>query len=297
MSFDAIKNPVWDRCDNLRDPAVYRAEDGTYHLFYSRYSNGDWTKPENWSIAQVTTRDFITFENDRDISPKGYASPGDLIRLNGRYVLPYQSYPEVPTMLCYSVSEDLRSWSDPVPFLPEALELPWNKAKRVIDPCFVRDGDRLHCFFVGTDRETWGFPVNLVGHAFTEDMTLMHWTITTTDAPLIGVGERNTDGAENVTVYPVDDRWGMIFSEGLVHQHLAYAEAEDLIHWEIRDRVELAEQPWMSVRYGAPYVWREEDGYRMILMGENDRKHTTFGLLTSQDGLHWALNPAKSDLT
>lgn len=293
MKFDNLTNPVWDRCDNLRDPAVYKAEDGTYHIFYSRYSNKDWSKPENWAIGHVTTRDFIIYENDKDISPKGFASPGDLIYLNGKYILPYQSYPEVPTMLCYSVSEDLKQWSDPIFFLEEAVELPWNKARRVIDPCFVVDGTRLHCFFVGTDRESQAYPVNLVGHAYTDDMTLKNWTITSLDKPLIGIGERNADGAENVTVYRVKDKWGMIFSEGLVKQHLAYAESDDLVHWDIKNKIEIEGQSWMTVRYGAPYVWTEEDGYKMILMGENDEGHTTFGLLTSDDGLNWVQCPSK----
>ena len=293
MKLDNLTNPVWDRCDNLRDPAVYKDKEGTYHIFYSRYSNKDWTRPENWSIGHVITKDFISYKNDRDISPKGYASPGDLIELNGKYILPYQSYPEVPTMLVYSVSEDLKTWSEPVPFLAEALDLPWNKAKRVIDPCFVLDGNKLHCFFVGTDRESKEFPINLVGHAFTEDMSLKNWTITTVNEPLIGAGERNADGAENVTVYKVNGKWAMIFSEGLKEQHLAYAESEDLVHWEIKNKIDVGMQDWMKVRYGAPYVFFEEDGYKMILMGENEDAHTTFGLLSSDDGINWKLNPEK----
>ena len=152
MNIKELHNPVWKRSDNLRDPSVFKASDG-YYLFYSRYSNNDWTRPENWSVACTFTRDFINFENDRDISGKGFASPGDVIQWNGKYILPYQSYPDVPTMLCYSLSEDLKNWSDPVFFLEEARELPWNQANRVIDPTFVTEGERLHCFFVGTDRE------------------------------------------------------------------------------------------------------------------------------------------------
>lgn len=280
-------NPVWTRSDNLRDPAVYKAEDGTYHIFYSRYSNGDWSKPENWAIGHVKTRDFVKYEGDRDISPKGFASPGDLIFLNGRYILPYQSYPEVPTLLCYSESADLVNWSEPKYFLKEAAGLPWNKARRVIDPCFVVDGGRLHCYFVGTDRDTYPYPVNMVGHAYTDDMSLANWTITTVDSPMIGVGERNADGAENVTVYRVRDKWRMIFSEGLMKQHLAYAESDDLVHWQILNKLEMKEEPWMCAKYGAPYVWTEDDGYHMILMGENADGHTTFGLFDSKDGFEW----------
>lgn len=123
MNIKELHNPVWKRSDNLRDPSVYKASDG-YYLFYSRYSNNDWSRPENWSVACTFTRDFIHFENDRDISGKGFASPGDVIQWNGKYILPYQSYPDVPTMLCYSLSEDLKNWSDPVFFWRKRWSFP-----------------------------------------------------------------------------------------------------------------------------------------------------------------------------
>ncbi len=288
MDFKQLTNPVWDRSDNLRDPSIYKTEEG-YHLFYSRYSNKDWSKPENWAIGYVFTKDFVHYEQDRDISAKGFASPGDLIEWNGKYILPYQSYPEKPTMLCYSVSEDLKHWSEPVFFLEEARSLPWNKMERVIDPTFVVDGNRLHCYFVGTDRFINGSATNLVGHAYTDDPLLKNWTITTVDRPLIGVSKAAPDGAENVTVYRKQDEWVMIFSEGLLEQHLAYAVSSDLVHWEQKGKIDIEAQNWISVRYGAPFVWKEADCYMMILMGEDENNHTTLGLLYSEDGIHWQM--------
>ncbi len=286
MDLKKLSNPIWKRSDNLRDPSVWKSADG-YHLFYSRYSNNDWTKPENWSIAHVITKDFVTFEEDRDISAKGFASPGDVIRWKGKYILPYQSYPEVPTMLCYSTSDDLENWSKPVFFLEEAVHLPWNQANRVIDPTFVTEGERLHCFFVGTDRVHYASATNLVGHAYTDDPELKGWTITTVDSPLIGTCEDGPDGAENVTVFRNNNEWVMIYSEGLKSQHLAYITSKDLIHWGNKGKITIPEQSWMSTRYGAPYVWKEDEYWVMILMGEDRNSHTTFGLLTSKDGIIW----------
>lgn len=286
MDLKKLSNPIWKRSDNLRDPSVWKSADG-YHLFYSRYSNNDWTKPENWSIAHVITKDFVTFEEDRDISAKGFASPGDVIRWKGKYILPYQSYPEVPTMLCYSTSDDLENWSKPVFFLEEAVHLPWNQANRVIDPTFVTEGERLHCFFVGTDRVHYASATNLVGHAYTDDPELKEWTITTVDSPLIGTCEDGPDGAENVTVFRNNNEWVMIYSEGLKSQHLAYITSKDLIHWDNKGKITIPEQSWMSTRYGAPYVWKEDEYWVMILMGEDGNSHTTFGLLTSKDGIIW----------
>ena len=286
MDLKKLSNPIWKRSDNLRDPSVWKSADG-YHLFYSRYSNNDWTKPENWSIAHVITKDFVTFEEDRDISAKGFASPGDVIRWKGKYILPYQSYPEVPTMLCYSTSDDLENWSKPVFFLEEAVHLPWNQANRVIDATFVTEGERLHCFFVGTDRVHYASATNLVGHAYTDDPELKGWTITTVDSPLIGTCEDGPDGAENVTVFRNNNEWVMIYSEGLKSQHLAYITSKDLIHWGNKGKITIPEQSWMSTRYGAPYVWKEDEYWVMILMGEDRNSHTTFGLLTSKDGIIW----------
>jgi len=288
INLNMLKNPIWTRSDNLRDPSVYKTEEG-YHLFYSRYSNKDWSKPENWSIAHVFTTDFITFENDRDISPKGYASPGDVIFWGGRYILPYQSYPQRPTMLCFSQSTDLYNWSKPEFFLEEAAELPWNLEHRVIDPTFVINGDTLHCYFVGSDYKSYTDKTNLVGHAVTKDPDLRKWEIITVDKPLIGVGEDAPDGAENVAVFPSEDKWIMIYSEGLKNQHLAYAISDDLYNWEFKGKIHIPSQKWFYTRYGAPYVWKDDDKFFMILMGEDIQNRTTFGLLHSKDGINWSI--------
>lgn len=288
LCFDQLSNPVWKRSDNLRDPSILKTENG-YHLFYSRFSNKDWSKPENWSIGHVFTKDFITFENDRDISPKGYASPGDIIHWNGKYILPFQSYPEKPTLLCYSWSKNLQDWFGPEFFLEEAARLPWNQAQRVIDPTFVVDGEYLHCYFVGTDLVHYSGHTNLLGHAITSDPNLREWKITTTDKPLIGVGKDAPDGVENVTVFRHGTQWIMIYSEGLVHQHLAYALSDDLIAWRHMGQIDIENQSWVVTKYGAPFVWEEDGLFIMILMGEDQQNQTTFGLLSSLDGIHWKM--------
>lgn len=153
LNLDSLRNPVWTAPDNLRDPSVFKTSDG-YRLFYSRYTVGPWSNPANWVVAGVFTRDFVRFEHDRDLSPKGFASPGDVVSWHGRWLLPYQCYPASPVRLCFSESTDLKTWSAPKFFLEAAAELPWNTARRVIDPTFVVDGDTLHCFFVGSASRT-----------------------------------------------------------------------------------------------------------------------------------------------
>lgn len=289
-----LRNPVWTTQDNLRDPSVLKTQDG-YHLFYSRFAGTDWRSPASWTIAHVFTRDFIRFENDRDISPEGHASPGDIVRWHGRYILPYQSYPAMPTLLSFSESANLRTWSAPRVFLAEAADLSWNTYRRVIDPTFVVDGDTLHCFFVGsadvTDAAGKKRRANLLGHAMTRDPQLQKWEVLTTDAPLQGASERAPDGVENVMVFRTGNHWTMIYSEGLANQHLALATSKDLKSWTLKGPIELPRQKWMARKYGAPFVWRDGDAWRMILIGENERGHTSFGLLTSGDGKRWVPLP------
>ncbi len=292
-----IQNPVLAQEDNLRDPAVLPVAGG-YHVFYTRYSNRTWEAKENWSVAAAFTRDFVTFENDRDVSPKGFASPGDPIRWHGRFVLPYQVYPVPPARLCYSESQDGEAWSPPRFFLPQANQLPWNTRRRAIDPTFVVDGDTLHCYFVGS-CDTEGRTArqlahaNLLGHAVTTDPRLEQWKILSTNEPLIGRSATAPDGVENVAVFRTGDHWTMIYSEGLAEQHLAYALSRDLYNWQLKGRIELPMQPWMSAKHGAPFIWREGNSFWMLLMGEAEAYRTTLGLLTSDDGLQWRTMPPR----
>jgi len=292
--YSTLRNPVWSSTNNLRDPSVLKTADG-HQIFYSRLSGKSWASPTNWAIAQVFTRDFVHFENDRDVSPKGHASPGDVIFWGGRYILPYQTYPATPTQLVFSESPDLQTWSAPKPFLTEARFLPWNRLQRVIDPTLVLHGDVLHCFFVGSASVTNAagkvLRANLLGHAITRDSKLENWEILTPGSPLIGISERAPDGVENIMVFRTGEHWTMIFSEGLANQHLALATSANLLTCKLEGPIELPRQKWMAHKYGAPFVWREKHRWLMILMGENTVGHTAFGLLTSLDGQKWTLLP------
>ena len=293
-----LRNPVWTSKDNLRDPSVLKTRQG-YHLFYSRFSGqtAGWGDPGNWHIAEVFTKDFLTFTNDRDISPGGCASPGDVVWWQGRWVLPYQTYPGKPTQLVFAESTNLVDWSAPRPFLTGALTLPWNRLRRVIDPSFVVDGETLHCWFVGSAYHTNAngdqFKVNLMGHAITRDPKLEKWEITTPTAPLIGISPNAPDGVENTMVFRTEDHWTMIYSEGLVAQHLARASSPDLVNWKLEAPVKIPRQKWMTHKYGAPFVWRDGDRWLMILMGAVAEDRTSFGLLSSTDGEHWSLLPER----
>lgn len=298
LDLTGITNPIFKRSDNLRDPAVLPVEGG-YMLYYTRYSNKEWCCAENWSVAAVFTPDFKTFENDRDITPKNFASPGDPVWWHDRLIMPYQSYPEMPQSLWYSVCEkgDGRDWSDPIPVLDEVIDLPWNGKKRAIDISFAVDGDTLHAWFVGNAAPGDPNPKrqgNLLGHAMTKDPELKDWTITSVDNPLIENYDRAPDGVENVVVYRAGGQWVMMLSEGIAEQHIAYAVSDDLLTWDIKDVVPVPKQDWLAYRHGAPYVWQEDDHYYMVLMGEESPDNrSSLGLLHSSDGFNWEIIPEK----
>jgi len=296
VDLSILKNPVWSAEKyHLRDPSVLKTKEG-YLVFYS-LRNDPWGEKNSWSVASAFTKDFVHFENDHDISAKGFASPGDVIFWHGRYILPYQNYPTSPARLYFSESTDLKTWSEPKRFLEAANKLPWNTQGRVIDPTFVVDGDTLHCFFVGSaKRNVPGGKANLIGHATTKDPNLREWKILTTEKPMIEDSDRVPDGAENMMVFKTGDHWTMIYSEGLMDQHLAIATSGNLIDWKLEGPIDIGKQGWLSVKYGAPFVWRDGDRWLMILMGEDAKRKTTFGLLSSPDGKNWTLLPEKQTL-
>lgn len=299
LNLGNLQNPVYVSTDNLRDPSVIPAPDG-YHLFYSRFSSQTrgWGDPNNWHIAEVFTKDFHTFTHDRNVSPPGCASPGDVVKWHGRWLLPYQTYPGQPTQLVLAESTNLETWTPPRAFLTDALNLPWNRLHRVIDPSLVVAGDTLHCFFVGSANHTNAagkiIRANLMGHAMTRDPNLQAWEMLTPNAPLIGYSEEAPDGVENTMIFRTGDHWTMIYSEGLEAQHLAYATSPDLMKWALHGPIAIPRQHWTARKYGAPYVWREKNQWLMILMGTSSADRTTFGLLTSPDGIHWRLLPEQN---
>lgn len=287
VDLDQLRNPVYATKDNLRDPAVLKTKEG-YQLFYSRLSGKNWGEESAWAIATVFTRDFKTFEDDHDVSPKGYASPDGPVVWKGRLVLAYCGYPRQPNKLNFCTSEDGKTWSAPKVFLEEANKLPWNMAGRVIDPTLVVDGDVLHCFFIGSTKppSAGSKRANLMGHAITRDANLEKWEIVTREKPLMGASESAPDGVENLTIFKNGEQWFMIYSEGLAKQHIALATSKDLMNWKLEGPIKLEKQGWYATKHGAPYVWREGEKWMMILMGEN-KGRTTLGLLVSGDGRKW----------
>ena len=291
----AKNNPLLVSDDDVGDPSVLKVDEG-YQIYYSRMrakiGSQELNQPASWSVANVFSRDFVHFENERDLTPRGFSGPGNVVKWRGRWIIPFNSYPVNPTRLFYSESSDLKVWSAPHPFLEQAAKLPWNEAKRVLGTTFIVEGDTLHCFFTGT--RSVPSKANLIGHAITRDPKLEQWEILTENSPLLGVSERTSDGVGRVMVYRTGDHWTILYCEGLTKTHLAWAVSKDLRNLEWKDKVDLPMQHWMERRYGPPFVWNEGDIWRMLMAGINNRMRSNFGLFDSVDGVHWMPLPETS---
>jgi sucrose-6-phosphate hydrolase SacC (GH32 family) len=293
MNWNKLKNPILEGSDNLRDPAVLKVGD-TWHLYYTRYSNADWYRAENWSVARVMTKDWIRFDDDRDITPKGYASPGDIVFWQGRWILPFESYPIHPSGLCFAQSSDLTSWSEPVQFLSEALQLPWNTYARAIDPTLVVHGDYLYCYFTASlpglgNRKR----ANGIGLARTKDPNLQGWEMLSKDQPLLGPSPDYPDGVENLAILKSKTSgWSMYYSAGLKNQRIARMDSEDLVGWHKPRPIVLEDQWWCTKVQGAPGFFTHDNHMHMIIMGADDSNRTRFGLARQTGPETWKFLPA-----
>lgn len=188
----------------------------THELFFTHYEGHPtqlWSCEACYTVQVVRTTDWRTFSAPKPVTPTGFVSPDAPVEWRGATLLAFQAYPDKAlggrrSGLFFSRWSASGRWSAPRPFLQEVLALPWNDARRAIDPTLVMGPDgRLHCFFVGSSHMPPRLGgarrrrINLLGHAATSDPQLRLWTILTKEAPLLGASARAPDGVENVAVF------------------------------------------------------------------------------------------------
>jgi predicted GH43/DUF377 family glycosyl hydrolase len=288
MNFDyaAVSRPLWFRDDvDLRDPAVF-VHDGTAYLYFTHYD----FRQKRWHVGLSETQDFREFSPIRLVTPEGYASPGNVLRVGDEFVLCYQQYREFPHTLCIARSRDLREWSSPEVIFNTGTENRWNADGRVIDPFLVESDGCYYCYYVGSDR--WGKSSghNYLGVAVSAD--LVTWTDLSPDEPVIGVDYpwEEPDGNENNCVLWHDGRWVMLYSASLRNQKIAWATSDDLLHWEKQGLCDVPVLPGTEVKAGAPFVIEglgEPGTFHMIYQGENPAGRVGFFLLESTDLVTW----------
>ena len=281
-----LPRPLWFLPDvDLRDPAVFLHE-GTAYVFFTHYD----FRQRRWHVGLSETRDFREFSPIRLVSPEGYASPGNVLRVGDEFVLCYQQYRNFPHTLCLARSRNLRDWSAPEVIFNTGPENRWNADGRVIDPYLVQWQGRYYCYYVGSDR--WGKPSghNFIGVAGSDD--LKHWVDLSPEVPTIGVDFpwEEPDGNENNCVLWHEGRWVMLYSASLRRQCIAWATSDDLIHWRKQGLCDVPVLPGTENRFGAPFVIEglgEPGSFHMIYQGENTAGRVGFFLLESRDLVTW----------
>ena len=284
--YSSIPRPLWFLPDiDLRDPAVY-VHDGTAFLFFTHYD----FREGKWHIGLTETQDFRAFSPIRFVSPEGYASPGNVLRVGDEFVLCYQQYREFPHTLCLARSRNLRDWSAPEVVFNTGPDNIWNADGRVIDPYLVEWQGQFYCYYVGSTR--WGKPAghNYIGVAGSTN--LHDWTDLSPEEPTIGVDFpwEEPDGNENNCVLRYDGRWVMLYSASLQRQTIAWATSDDLLHWEKQGLCDVPVFPGTASRFGAPFVIEGlagTDTFHMIYQGEDAQKRVGFFMLESTDLATW----------
>jgi len=286
---EVLKNPVFAIDGvSVRDPAAIW-HDGVCYLYYTRHIGG-WGKAASWDIGVVATPDMREFTPERIITPRGYASPGNVVRVGNRWVMPIQSYPW-PSEIALMFSDDLVNWSEPKHVIPADTGPAWGAEHGPIDGWLFRYRERWHCAWVntlrGTDHRAFGI------HASDD---LVAWENLTPDGSFIDGGAYNDNGGvENCAILREGGVWHFFASVGMQPQHLAHVAGDDpfeLPPLTPETELKLPEEPWCAHSQSAVFVddWREVCGrFAMIFHGLTASKgQATFGLAFSDDLWKWS---------
>jgi predicted GH43/DUF377 family glycosyl hydrolase len=297
MNFDysKIKNPIFhfDKYD-LRDPAVFIHEEKVY-LYFTWYD----AENDKWYVGMTQTEDFINFSEVKIITPPCYASPGNIMKVENKFIICFQRYGMTPNMIALAWSEDLVNWSEPELVFNTGAENKWNLDVRTIDPYIVKHDRQYYCFYTGSKP-----PVddkcgcNLIGLAKSPD--LKNWQDISLEKPALDMEYEweKPDGVENNCVIRLKNgKWFMLYSASLRNQKIAWATSNDLISWEKGGLCNIPEFPGATCK-SAPFIIEnlsDENTWHLLYHSADpdpDRKNiwhqnTSFYLLESKDLINW----------
>jgi len=289
MILDGLRNPIFALDGiSVRDPAAVWHE-GVCYLFYTRHIGG-WQESASWDIGMVATQDFREFAAESIITPKGYASPGNIARANDQWVLPVQSYPW-PSEIALLYSDDLIEWSQPHHIIPADTGPGWDAVHGPIDGRQFRHQDRWYCvwtnFLAGSDHRAFGVSAS---------WDLQAWENLTPDGPFIdGSHYYPNGGVENCAIIGTEGEWHFFASVGMSPQRLAHVSAAEPFAWPALTpdaEIILPRDAWCAYSQSAVFVddWRAVWGkYAMLYHGQQAPDGPgTLGLALSDDLWEWA---------
>lgn len=251
---EAIKAPILFRGDShtaYRDPLLI-FENGKFHMFYS-YVLEEEDNLIYWYTALSTSTDLQNWTPPRRITPKdqnlNYASPGNVVRVGGEWLLCLQTYPIVNfrrgdklrfadnrARLFIMRSPDLENWGEPELIRVKGPDVSEKDIGKMIDSFLLRDKDtpgKWWCFYKQNGRVhcSWS-------------MDLRNWT----------PGAMDLANGENPCVIVKDGEYILYYSP---KNGVGVKRSRDLKNWR-EEGVPLtfgqADWPWAETRLTAGYV-------------------------------------------
>lgn len=290
IDWATIPDPVFLRGDGriaYRDPAahyheglfrvfhtqVHRARDGRHYLHLGVTASRDlrhWTPPALFTPADPCSN---------------FSSPGNVVRVGGRWLLCLQSYPtprdepygDHTARLWTMESADLHTWSEPTLLPVKGPGVPVARMGRMIDPYLVEDKDepgKWWCFYKQRGASM----------SYTEDFAT--WT------PF-----GRTAAGENacVLVDRAADEYVLIHSP---RNGIGVKRSRDLARWRDEGVLTLGQAawPWAAGRLTAAHVLdlRAEAGVgRFVMFFHGSPPAASLALAWSDDLRHWRWPPAE----
>jgi hypothetical protein len=288
IDFSAIKSAILlkgDETTAYRDPAcIYH--NGIFRLFYT-YNLTEADGRTYWVTALSKSRDLVHWTEPKIITPTdrnlNFASPGNVIRYGGDWILCLQTYP-TPKSEKYGNgncrvwimrSKDLEDWGPAELLRVKGPDVPFEKMGRLIDAYL-----KWWCFFDD----------NAANMSYSYD--LKTWTYF-----------NRIESGENVCVLVDGDEYLMFHSP---KNGIGMKRSMDLKNWrdvggsttkEDTGLITLGQKdwPWASQRLTAGFVLdlRNDPRVGKYLMffhaepPEGFRKYASLGLAWSDDLLHW----------
>lgn len=294
IDWNSIQNPILDLEPKIsvRDPAFYE-HDGTFYLFYSAVERRKFQY--FFYTDLVTSQDLVHWTPSQRIihSDAGFSSPGNILRIQDKWILCVQTYP-VPRFKEYgskdcrlwiTESQDLKRWSTPRLIKPEGCTAQWSKQNRQIDPFLLEFEHQYYCFYKSSGQ---------LGLLVSKDLT--HWGEASPDHPLLSPKDiPDHPTIENVCVIPQPSDYGgfiMFFSPCYSKRGIGVAHSPDLFHWTFDHYLQFPSQPWAESGPTAPSVWdgRNQIG-KWVMAFHCDLQrphHARMGLAWSDDLVHWS---------
>ena len=277
-----------DATHAYRDPAVI-FRDGVFHIFMTLVE----TEADGgvyMYVAKTETRDLREFTPVRKLTvrdrSKNYSSPGNIVELDGRYLMCLQTYCRENgekygndgCRIYFSESSDLDVWSEPYAVRLKG-DTPIGELGRMIDPYLIYDEAQgiWNCFYKQDG----------VSRSVSRDLSHFEYA-------------GHFDGGENVCILKADDGYLMLHSP---RNGIGLKFSRDLSSWEDVGRpltFGQAEWSWARGRLTAGAVTEVGEGddrvYLLFFHGtgpEDERvifdTHASIGVAWSYDlkAWHW----------